>query len=194
MPVGLNGSRTDDAARMRDRSTPGGANRARPVRLVGCGRSQRRDDQVGLLVAAALADPPLPGTVVTASQAPGADLVADLENVELLVIVDAAAATDDFPVGTWRRIAYDTLDRSVSAPGARVASISAHSLGVWDALELGRELGILPADVWVDVVAGSDFGYGAELSPRVQAALPGVIERLRADVCAWLTMRPSIRR
>ena len=168
---------------------------AMPVCVIGCGRSHRRDDQIGLRVAEALESDPPPHTTLRTSQAPGVDLIADLEGVDLLVVVDTAQATQEFPVGEATRIDY--LGSSASAgpprltPPRAAQSDPSHMLGVNYALKLGRDLKILPQTVWIYTVAGQDFDYGEGVSPGVEAAVRSVAERIRADVAAWLQRRET---
>jgi hydrogenase maturation protease len=164
-----------------------------PVCVIGCGRSHRGDDQIGLRVAEVLEGNPPAHTTLRTSQAPGVDLIADLEGVDLLVVVDAAQATEEFPVGEATRIDYLSPPASSGSPQLtppRAAqSDPSHMLGVNYALKLGRDLKILPQNVWIYTVAGQDFGYGARVSAEVEAAVQSVAKRIRADVAAWLRHR-----
>jgi hydrogenase maturation protease len=170
---------------------------AMPVCVIGCGRRHRRDDQIGLRVAEALESNPPPHTTLRTSQAPGVDLIADLEGVDLLVVVDAAQATQEFPVGEATRIDY--LGSSASAgpprltPPRTAQSDPSHMLEVNNALKLGRDLKILPQAVWIYTVAGQDFDYGEEVSPGVEAAVRSVAEQIHSDVGAWLQRRETGR-
>lgn len=159
------------------------------VRIVGCGRSHRRDDQLGLRVADALAARPPPGAAVAASEAPGADLLTDLEGVSLLIVVDAQRAGGKTQPGTRGRWIVASRTRSVDVPPLdelrRDATRSSHFLSVADALTLGAQLSLLPPEVWIYTVAAADFGYGEELTPAVAAAIPGLVARIRDDVAAW---------
>jgi len=164
-----------------------------PVCVIGCGRSHRRDDQIGPRVTETLQSNPPPHTTLRTSQAPGVELIADLEGVDLLVVVDAARATQEFPVGNATRIDY--LGPSTSGGSPRLTppqagqSDPSHMLGVNYALKLGRDLKILPQNVWIYTVAGQDFDYGEGVSPGVEAAVQSVAERIRSDVAAWFQHR-----
>jgi hydrogenase maturation protease len=168
-------------------------NDAKQIRIVGCGRAHRRDDQFGLRVAAALAADAPAGCAIETTEAPGADLIGGLEDVALLIVVDAAAQTPHLPAGQWVRIDYDREAEKLEATLGPRAPLSGHTLGVAAALELGRTLGVLPAEVWVYVAAGADFGYGTELSAGVAAAVTAVAERIRADVLTWRRATPDRR-
>lgn len=159
---------------------------ARPrVLIAGCGRAQRRDDQLGLLVAERLLRKPLRAVRIIQSQAPGVDLLSELADVGLLIVVDAARGLPD---GSWRRF-------ELSPPAGRGDRLqlkgwnrhpgSCHSLSVADALIVGDELGILPPEVWVYALAGTDFGYGEELSPGAGRLVDDVAAAICAGIEAW---------
>jgi hydrogenase maturation protease len=160
---------------------------------VGCGRSFRRDDQVGLRVARLLARDPPPRTVVESSEGAGTDAIAGDSRADLLIVVDAAAAGDDIEPGRVERIVLCPSD-SLEGPHLRPWSShrgedSTHVIGVRAALELSATLGLLPDEVWVYAVAGRDFGYGRRLSPAVERAVRGVALRVRGDIVAWRARR-----
>lgn len=160
-----------------------------PVLVVGCGRSHRRDDQIGLRVAELLsADPPEHARVL-ASEAPGTDILTEIADARLLVVVDAAAPEDCVAPGEWTRLALAraNLPRSESlfAELRTSGASSTHALSVADALKVGERLGVLPPEVWVYAVAGGDFGYGDDLSERVRRSIEDVAARIRRDVREW---------
>jgi len=159
------------------------------VLIVGCGASLRRDDQVGLRVAEALARAGLPEQVrVKTTESPCADLLEDLANqqdVGLFVIIDAAAPEPGRSPGTWCRIdgrhqphRIRTGDRS-----------NIHGLSVDAAFEIAAEMGLLPPNVWVYVVAAAEVDYGEDMSPAVSGAVGVLAERIAGDVRAWLAGR-----
>ncbi|UCF33508.1 MAG: hydrogenase maturation protease [Phycisphaerales bacterium] len=162
-----------------------------PIRIIGCGRALRRDDQVGLVIAKALREHAArlneKGTRISVetTEAPGAELFIseDPDRHSLLIIIDAAHATQDVAPGTCTRIDYHAQPQRVGAK----CRTNTHTLGVDAALETAAVLGLLPKTVWVYAVAGEKFGYSDELSPAVRASvndLPGRIER---DVQSWLS-------
>lgn len=163
---------------------------ATEVLIIGCGRSSRRDDQFGLHVAARLAETPPAGVRVLATEAPGADLLTNLEGIRLLVIVDAAHGGE---AGRWRRLVFagaGTTNRAGALLDVGLRSLhSSHLIGVAEALHIGEELEMLPPQIWIYAVAGEDFGYGAEMSGPVARAAGEVLWQIRADVVEWQARR-----
>lgn len=102
------------------------------VLIVGCGASLRRDDQAGLRIGESLATERLPDSVeVELSESPAADIPSLLEgrpDIGLLVVIDAAAAGEHYPPGTWRR--FDSSGRRPSADCPLHAADSAPSEAV----------------------------------------------------------------
>lgn len=163
------------------------------VRIVGCGCSHRRDDQVGLRVAQALVDNGDANIAVDVCEAPGADLLTELTDVELLIIVDAARANGAIQPGEWRRLVIrdDGADACLTPLVEMFGNPpeSSHLLGVRDALCLGDELKLLPENVWVYAIAAVDFGYGDQLSKAVDDAVAEAATRILTDVNDWLERR-----
>jgi hydrogenase maturation protease len=159
------------------------------VLIVGCGASLRRDDQAGLRVAEALARAGLPAQVrVKTTECPCADLLVDLASqpdISLFVIIDAAAPGPDRNPGSWRRIDARRQPQRIRM-GDRS---SVHGLSVDAAFEIAAEMGMLPPNVWVYVVAVADVDYGENMTPAVSEAIGVLSERIAGDVKAWLQAR-----
>ncbi len=169
----------------------------RPVNIIGGGRSQRRDDQLGLEEADRLARRTPTGCQVCRSEDPGTDLLLDLDGVRLLALIDAAACSPRLAEGRICRLRYQP-----AAPGSELSAFerlplgathSTHLLSVGEGLRIAEQLGLLPQEVWIYVVGAVDFGYGPELSPCVGRALPRLERRIRADVRTWLARLESAR-
>jgi hydrogenase maturation protease len=159
------------------------------VLIVGCGASLRRDDQAGLRVAEALTRAGLPAQVrVKTTECPCADLLVDLASqpdISLFVIIDAAAPGPDRDPGSWRRI-----DARRQPERIRTGNRSnIHGLSVDAAFEIAAQMGMLPPNVWVYVVAAADIDYGEDMTPAVREAIGVVSERIADDVKAWLQSR-----
>ena len=162
---------------------------AADVLIVGCGCPHRRDDQIGLRVAEVFRERPIPGARVLESQAPGADLLAELADVGLLVIVDAAKRPGKHPVGYYRRWIVPSPEtpacRSMLSEWSGGGAASSHLLSVCDALCLGEQLGLLPPEVWMYAIAVEDCGYGDALSESLRSKIDELAAAVRRDIEMW---------
>ena len=143
------------------------------VLVIGIGNEFRRDDGVGLAVAAAIADRRSPGvSVMTATGEPTAILDA-WAGVALAVVIDAAAGERSIP-GTIRRW----------APGdhAESAVVSSHAFGLPETFALGRAVGRIPQSLVVFTVDIEKTGHGVGLSPAVTGAVPAVVDAILAEI------------
>lgn len=151
------------------------------ITLVGCGRWLRRDDQAGLMVAEMIGRLPPAGCRVAVTEAPGSDIPAVLDNIRLLVIVDAARSAVSHPPGSVARMDYWEHKEHLRTR----CRTDTHALSVDMALELAEEIGDLPRDVWIYAITAEDCGYGEEVSPAVARALPEVVAMIERDIAAW---------
>jgi hydrogenase maturation protease len=102
------------------------------------------------------------------------ELLADLENLDLLVIVDAVATGG--PPGSLVRLDDDEV------PSAFSNTMSPHQHGIHDLLATLRLLGRAPGRVVVLGVVPVRIALGLELSPELSAALPELGARVAAEV------------
>ncbi|WP_075025404.1 hydrogenase maturation protease [Streptomyces mirabilis] len=139
------------------------------IAVIGVGNEFRRDDGVGWAVVERLRnraeDGPLPSDTVfaTCDGDPGR-LIGLWERAALAVVVDAAHAHPGAP-GRIHRLELDAghIDRP--------RTTSSHGLGLGEAVELARVLGLLPDHLVVYAVEGADGSFGTGLSPAVAAAV-----------------------
>jgi hydrogenase maturation protease len=153
------------------------------ILVFGCGRWLCRDDQVGLLVAQALETRALEtrqlaGVRIITSENPGADLPACLSGERLLVVIDAAAADDRHPPGTWQRIDA----RRIRAPTVR--EVSAFIQGA-----AGLVRGALPYGRGSDQSRDPGAGVLPASGPRANTHAIGVDVAL--DLAADLDVLPE---
>lgn len=147
------------------------------TRIVGCGAWDRGDDEAGLVAAAALRELGSAALDVRQDLGGGANVGDWCQGVDRLILIDAARASSSFLAGAWRRIAYpEERDLLESTPTA-----STHALSLTDALRLAETLGQLPAQVVIYALAGDQFAVGTGLSQTLQAALPGMLGRIREE-------------
>ncbi|MDD4933803.1 MAG: hydrogenase maturation protease [Methylacidiphilaceae bacterium] len=147
---------------------------ARPLLLAGVGNPDRGDDGFGPAVLARLTKRCLPNADTMVCRRP-LDLLDLWPGRQLVLLVDAA-----LPQGKPGRLfRLDPLRLRSPLP----ASASTHSLGLVQAIELGRSLGLLPARLILYAAEGLDFSPGAPLSPPVAAAVEEAVRRIRRE---WL--------
>lgn len=142
--------------------------------VIGVGNEYRGDDGVGPAVAHRLEDCGIPGVAVTVSDGEPTSLLDIWTGVRLAVVIDAVRSEPAVP-GRVRSTGVDLLPR----PGGA----SSHSLGIQDALPLGRALGRLPGSIVVIAVDVACVDPGVGLSESVAAAVPlaaeAVVQELR---------------
>lgn len=157
--------------------------------VIGCGRSLRRDDQIGLVIAEALNQQTPRNMRIIKSESPGPDLLAEWSDARLLIVVDAARSSEQLPAGSMVRIDLRNDDHALRRVSTHnllaAAGMSSHLLGIADALILGSELKMLPPVVWVYVIGASEFGYGSELSREAMHIVGIAARRIRADIRQW---------
>ncbi|MFH1329494.1 MAG: hydrogenase maturation protease [Actinomycetota bacterium] len=180
---------------------PGGgaAEPLRPTRVLCLGNDLIADDALGIVVARwlcrrlAAAGPPLPAgpafdpaATVRAFDHPQAGTVEVVETALTgMYLLEAV-------VGASRLIVVDTVVTGSADPGtvamlgeddfATASGGSPHYIGLFEALELARGLGLdVPAEVVIVAVeAGDHFTVGGEMTAPVGAAVPVVVEQVLA--------------
>jgi hydrogenase maturation protease len=145
--------------------------------LLGLGNDILSDDGVGLRVAAALrrrlANHRDLTVVETAEM--GLSLLDQIVDVDVLVLVDAVLTGKAAPGFVHE------LD---GADLATLPAISPHFLGVGETLALGRKLGLsMPNEVRIFAIEVADpFTVSTQLTPELESALPGIIDRIARAV------------
>jgi hydrogenase maturation protease len=152
--------------------------------LLGLGNDILSDDAIGLRVVAAVGERLAGREDVTVSQSAemGLALLDLIVGFDTLVLVDAVQTREAEP-GFVHEL--DGADLKT------LPAISPHFLGVGEVLALGRELGLrVPNRVRIFAIEVADpFTVGTALTPALEAALPGLVERVLAAVTE--TPRPA---
>jgi hydrogenase maturation protease len=148
--------------------------------VIGVGNEFRRDDGAGWAVLDRLreraAERPLPpGTVLATCDGDPARLIGLWEGAGLAVVVDAAHAHP----GTPGRVHRLELDAGLLT---QPPTTSSHGLGLGEAVELARELGVLPDHLVVYAVEGADSALGTGLSPAVTAAVEPLAQAVEDEI------------
>jgi hydrogenase maturation protease len=140
-----------------------------PLLILGLGNPLQADDGIGCRVAQELAMRAMPGVEVMDGGTPGVGLINLLQGRTRAIIVDAA----EMQIAPGEIRVFDA--RQVQLDRAR-DHISLHHCGVADALALADALKIALPDITIVGVQPARVEWSAQLTPRVQAALPRVIE------------------
>jgi hydrogenase maturation protease len=127
--------------------------------ILGLGNLLCTDDGVGPVVAQAIAG---------SREVP--DGVQVLDGGTLAILVDAIEI--DAAPGTLVRLEGDEVGPAVAA------RLSVHQVGVSDLIEAARWRERIPPTLILHGVVPESTELGVELSPRVQAALPALIDRV----------------
>jgi hydrogenase maturation protease len=146
------------------------------VVVLGVGNLIMGDEGLGVRCIEQLdADGVLPAGVVTIDGGTSThELLGDLEDLELLVIVDAVASGG--PPGSLIRLEGDRI------PSAFSNKLSPHQHGINDLLATLRLLGRAPGRVVLHGVTPGCIELGLELSAAVEAALPALEARVLAEL------------
>ena len=152
--------------------------RSSSIRIIGLGNELRGDDAVGLLAARLLRQTIGDRAEVIEADLAGVDLIELMEGARVVILIDAARSGKN--PGMIHR-----LDASDSPIGVRMRPHSSHALGISDALELARAIGVLPAKVIVYGIEVGNTEAGQALSSAVAKALDEIVERIirECEVC-----------
>jgi hydrogenase maturation protease len=141
--------------------------------VIGIGNDYRRDDGVGLAVAAAISERKLPGVRVLTGIADAANLLDAWSGAALAVVVDAATTSQSMP-GRIRRV--------TAADVASANRMSSHSLNLAQVFALGQALGRVPDQLVAFTIEAADIDHGVGLTPKVAAAVPDVVTAVVAEI------------
>ena len=141
--------------------------------VIGIGNPYRRDDGVGPILTERLAKLVMSDVDVQVLDGEPTGLLDAWTGARLAIVVDAVLSEPPRP-GQIHRTSMSTLTSS--------AATSSHGLGVPEAVELGRALDRLPAQLIVYAVEAADVGYGTGLSPAVAAAIPELLDAVLTDL------------
>ncbi|MCE5288596.1 MAG: hydrogenase maturation protease [Nocardiaceae bacterium] len=135
-----------------------------PVAVIGVGNEMRRDDGVGLAVAAEVGRRNLPGVQVSLCDGEATRLLELWSGTALTVIVDAVRCEPPRP-GRIHRF-------STSALPGRQTPASSHTTDLEAAWQLGLVLDRVPERLIIVAIEAADLTAGPGLSPAVARAVP----------------------
>ncbi len=140
-------------------------------RVIGIGNGERGDDGAGPACLAALRARLASDIALLRCDGEPAALLALLEGSREVYLIDACAA--GLPAGAIRR--WNVARRPLPA---RAGIASTHGLGLAEALELARALGVLPRRCVLYAIEGRSYAAGKALSAPVRAAVASVARRI----------------
>ena len=141
---------------------------SKAIRVIGVGNSDRGDDAIGPMVAAAVADQDPVGVEVVVAEADPSQLIESWDADDTVVLIDAVL--DRSEPGT-----VAVFDAAAHPVPADPTSLSSHGLGIPGTVELARALGRMPERLMVVGVTGQVFD-GVGLSPPVERAIPDAVD------------------
>lgn len=146
------------------------------IKVIGLGNPFRGDDGVGNVVARRLRPFQSSSIVIIAGGLAGLNLLHEMEGTDRLILVDAmSSGTEE---GTIVRL---TLPQDFEEAGRLAwyaSDSSTHSVGLQEALTLADTLGDLPHDVIIYGIELGSLAPGTTLSPKVEAAMHIVADRI----------------
>jgi hydrogenase maturation protease len=156
--------------------------------ILGLGNLLCTDDGVGPQAAQAIAETRIvpEGVQVLDGGTLGLSLLPYLEDAERAILVDAIEV--DAPPGTLVRLEGDEVGPAVAA------RLSVHQVGVSDLIEAARWRGRIPPTLVLLGLVPASTELGVELSPRVQAAMPALINAVVDEARALGFLLPPKRR
>jgi hydrogenase maturation protease len=151
--------------------------------VLAIGNRARGDDGAGPATARALRGALADGVELVEISGEAGDVLARLENAARVYVIDACAS--GAAPGTLHR--FDVADAPLPH---ETFVLSSHGLGLNDAIELARALGVLPPICIVYAIEGAAFETGAPLSAAVAAAAEFAAAQILAEL-ATSTVREA---
>ncbi len=147
------------------------------ILVIGMGNAYRGDDAAGLIVARRLSDRRDSTFNVLEHNGDGTGLMEAWKDAGTVVVIDAVHSGAE--PGTIHR-----FDANLKPLPAATFRCSTHAFSLVEAIELTRALSRLPRRLVVYGIEGQDFQGGSEPSPRVEAAVQVVMDRVLHEIQA----------
>lgn len=137
-----------------------------PIVVIGIGNRYRRDDGSALLVLAAIAGRLPAGVDAFESDGDPTRLIEAWTGADLAVVIETVR--NGSPPG---RVAVVDDDALVGAAAGAGGGQGSHSLGLLEAIALGRAVGRLPGRLRVIGIEPEDLGWGDRVTDAVAAGV-----------------------
>ncbi len=141
------------------------------VLIIGVGNIFRNDDGAGIFAVNKLKEKNLPHTKVIEQSGEGVALMNSWENFETVIIIDAVSSG-----AKPGKIHY--LNAKEQIIPKKFFNYSTHAFSVAESIELARVLDKLPSKLLIYGIEGKDFSGGQILSPKVEASVFKVIDKI----------------
>lgn len=162
----------------RPRPAGDGPGKRAPVLVLGVGNELFRDEGLGVVAARRIGTLGLPGVEALDGATLGLALLPEIADRESVLVLDAVVRSGSEPGDV-----VVLLDDAV--PAAWGGAVSAHQIGVPDALAAATFAGRAPRRVAVVGMVPVSLQTGVGLTPRVAAHLDAVIGRALDVLAAW---------
>jgi hydrogenase maturation protease len=149
--------------------------RSASIRIIGIGNLFRGDDAVGLLAARRLRGQVGDHVEVIEAGMAGVELLELMKGAPVALLIDATRSGKT--PGTIHR-----LDASAGPIASELFPRSTHAIGVAEAVELARTLGVLPDKVLIFGIEAGDTEAGHPLSSQVGEALNEVVPLVLREI------------
>jgi hydrogenase maturation protease len=153
------------------------------VLILGIGNILLRDEGVGVRVVETVLKGDLPaGVEVLDGGTSGAGLIDEIADRHKLIAIDSMQAGAS--PGSVFRLGMDDLLRDPD-------QLSLHEFGLLDTLMMARRLGCAPGEVVIFGIQPKDIRTGLELSPEIEALIPGLVKLVLSEALGPAPNRPS---
>ena len=139
-------------------------------KIIGIGNEFRSDDAVGILIARKLKEF-YPDYDIIESDGNGIDLLSIFQEYDKVILIDAAVAEKNEDVGQVReiKVAQETNFSDIKI-------FSSHSFSLLEAIKMGKQLSILPKELFLYLILSQNFSFGQEISEKVKKALEKILD------------------
>ena len=141
------------------------------ILLIGIGNEFRSDDGIGLVIARQLQNKQISSIVVKEASGEGAALMEAWKGYKNVIIADAVSS--GAKPGT-----IFVVDAGNELVPAKFFHYSTHAFSVAEAIELAREMKLLPPRLLVYGIEGANFSAGTTISHGVQDSAHQVVEQI----------------
>lgn len=145
------------------------------ILLVGVGNEYRTDDGVGLCAVREIQRRRYPGVRILETSGEGTSLMEAWRGYDRVMIVDAICS------GATRG-AVHRIDVAARLIPRGMFRFSSHSFGVGEAIEMARELKLLPRVLLLYGIEGCQFDTGTGLSNDVVRSMPRLLRLIEGDI------------